>query len=295
MSKAFYFQVEEKYHRKRLDEFLFDKFPFLSRIYLKKLVRDGKCEVNGRVEDRGYVLRKNDFVEIAIDCKENLLTYPEPMDLEILYEDRDFLVVNKPSGMLVHPTLGVRSGTLLNGLTYHLNKNSSSSFIRAGLVHRLDKETSGLMVIAKNQKTHRTLSSAFQRRIVEKKYFALVEGIVEKDEGIIEAPIGKYEDLKQWNIKQGGKMAITMFRTRCRLTDKTLLELEPLTGRTNQLRIHLAYIGHPILGDKKYGGKDFKRLCLHAYKLAFPYGEKCFSFQTEIPEDFCIEPAFHQT
>jgi 23S rRNA pseudouridine1911/1915/1917 synthase len=284
-----YFQVEEKYHKKRLDEFIFDKFPFLSRIYLKKLIRDGKCQVNGQVENRGYILRKNDFLEVEIDYKENLLTRPEPIDLQIIHENQDFLIVNKPSGMLVHPTLNVHSGTLLNGLAYYLNKDSNNSFIRPGLVHRLDKETSGLMIVAKNKKAHQILSRAFERRIIEKKYFALVEGIIKSEEGIIEAPIGKYEDLKQWNIKPDGKIATTIFRTKQILHDKTLLELEPLTGRTNQLRIHLAYFGHPIVGDEKYGGRKFKRLCLHAYKLAFSYEKNHFNFQTPIPEDFEIE------
>ena len=343
VAQKFEFQVTAKDFKKRLDEFLFAEFPHLSRLYLRELVRDEKCEVNGRWENRGYLLKTNDFIEVEVDRSRQTSLQPEPIPLEILFEDAEFLVVNKPSGMLVHPTVRIRTGTLLNALAFHLNfpkaghfqedenlreeeKNtpsdksifelgenvkdnstqissspllpffssrrfSSSSFVRAGLVHRLDKDTSGLVVIAKNARSHRILCSHFQRKLVEKRYFALVEGIIREDSGTIDAPIGRFAEERLWNIKPDGKRAVSRFWVKQRFADKTLLELEPVTGRTNQLRIHLAHIGHPILGDIKYGGRSFARLCLHAFRLNFwhPNGNERMNFETKLPGDFFNE------
>ncbi len=283
MSERFEFQITTKDYKKRLDEFLCAEFPHLSRMYLRELVRDEKCEVNGEWKNRGYLLKTNDFIEVEVDRARQTSLQPEPIPLEIIFEDAEFLVVNKPSGMLVHPTIRVRTGTLLNALAHHLNISRSETdiFKRAGLVHRLDKDTSGLVVIAKNARSHRILCSHFQRKLVEKRYFALVEGIVKEDSGTIEAPIGRYAETRFWNIKEDGKDSITNFWVRERFADKTLLELEPVTGRTNQLRIHLAHIGHPILGDIKYGGREFSRLCLHAFRLNFwhPNGKERLEFE----------------
>jgi len=290
VTEKFEFQITAKDHKKRLDEFLFAEFPHLSRLYLRELVRDEKCEVNGRWENRGYILRMNDFIEIEVDRTRQTSLHPESIPLDIIYEDTEFLVVNKPSGMLVHPTVRVRTGTLLNALAHHLNssKNEAEDFKRAGLVHRLDKDTSGLVVIAKNARSHRILCSHFQRKLVEKRYYAVVEDVIEKDSGTIEAPIGRFAETRIWNVKEDGKNAISNFWVKQRFEDRTLLELEPVTGRTNQLRIHLASIGHPILGDVKYGGREFSRLCLHAYRLKFrhPNGGEQLEFETEFPREF---------
>lgn len=288
MPERFEFQITTKDYKKRLDEFLFAEFPFLSRMYLREIVRDEKCEVNGEWKNRGYLLKTDDFVEVEIDCARQTSLHPEPLPIEIIFEDVEFLVANKPAGMLVHPTIKVRTGTLLNALAHHLNfsNNETDTFRRAGLVHRLDKDTSGLITIAKNARSHRILCSHFQRRLVEKRYFALVEGVFQKDSGTIDAPIGRYAETRFWNIKADGKHAITNFWVKERFADKTLLELEPVTGRTNQLRIHLAHIGHPILGDIKYGGSNFARLCLHAFRLRFwhPNGNHRMEFETDLPE-----------
>jgi 23S rRNA pseudouridine1911/1915/1917 synthase len=331
VAEQFEFQVKAKDFKKRLDEFLFAEFPHLSRLYLRELVRDAKCEVNGRWENRGYLLKLNDFIEVEIDRARQTSLQPEQIPLEIVYEDAEFLVVNKPSGMLVHPTVRVRTATLLNALAYYLNfqeaencreaeknktltrnnfspdeavkenstKDSASSlphfsttsaFVRAGLVHRLDKDTSGLVVVAKNARAHRILCSHFQRKLVEKRYFALVEGVVREDAGTIDAPIGRFAEMRIWNIKADGKHALTRFWVKARFADKTLLELEPVTGRTNQLRIHLAHAGHPILGDVKYGGREYERLCLHAFRLNFwhPNGNERLNFETALPEEFSL-------
>lgn len=270
----------------RLEDFLLDHFSTLSKMYLREIVRTGRCEVNGRHENIGYRLRTDDFIEITVDHTRGTAMRPEKIALDIVHEDNDIIVVNKPAGMLAHPSHRENSGTLLNGLVFHLNaergmrsaesgnQNSlrtPNSAIRPGLIHRLDKQTSGLMVVAKNARAHRILSGHFMKKRVEKRYLALVEGTVELDEGTIEAPIGRYAELKHWSVKSDGKHSTSRFWVRERRRDTTLIELEPVTGRTNQLRIHCELIGHPIVGDTKRCGREFERLCLHAYKLVIPH------------------------
>ncbi len=281
----FEFQIGENFHRKRLDEFLFNEFSSLSKAYLRRTVKEGGCEVNGLIENRGRILKKNDFIEVELDRNQEKGMKPEEIPIKIVYEDEAIIVVDKPSGMLVHPTNYERNGTLLNGLSFYLNKsNSTGLFIRPHLIHRLDRETSGLMVIAKTPKASRTLCNHFKRKLFEKKYFALVNGEVEVVEGVIEEPIGRYHELKMWNVMEGGKPSETRFRFVDKSGGNSLLELEPVTGRTNQLRIHCAHIGHPIVGDEKYGGSEFQRMCLHASKISFwhPNGGAKIELSSEI-------------
>lgn len=254
----------------RLEDFLLDHFSSLSKMYLRDLVKTARCEVNGRHENIGYRLRAEDFVEITVDHTRGTAMAAEKIALDIFHEDQDIIVVNKPPGMLAHPSHRENRGTLLNALVYHLNK-PGSRVVRPGLIHRLDKQTSGLMVVAKNARSHRILSAHFMKKRVEKRYLALVEGVLKRNNGTIEAPIGRYDELKHWSVKTGGKNSTSRFWVRERRADTTLIELEPVTGRTNQLRIHCELIGHPIVGDTKRGGREFGRLCLHAYKLAFPH------------------------
>ncbi len=279
--------VEPHEFKWRLEDFLCDRFRRISRMHLRELVRDGKCEVNGRIENVGKRLKPNDFVEIDIDLGREFSGLPQYIPLDILYEDADLIVVNKPAGMLAHPTHRDKNGTLLNALYFHLNNlpgdagrdagvggNAltgvrASAFIRPGLIHRLDKDTSGLMVVAKNMRSHRHLSLQFYRKTVEKKYVALVEGIIESNSFQIDLPIGRFADEKRWGVKADGKPSLTNLRVIGRNADTTLVELEPVTGRTNQLRIHCEAIGHPIVGDVSRGGRNYERLCLHAYKLSF--------------------------
>lgn len=249
---------------------MLDEFTTVSKMYLRDLVRSEKCEVNGRNENIGYRLRANDLIEIWIDETRGTAMIAEPLPLEILFEDSDMLVVNKPAGMLVHPSHREKRGTLLNALAHHLNIHGGQH-IRPGLIHRLDKETSGLIVIAKNAVSHRSLSRHFFKRRVEKRYVALVEGNVSEETGTITAPIGRFADLKHWSVKDDGKHAETRFAVMERRSDTTLLALEPVTGRTNQLRIHCEYIGHPIVGDTRRGGRSAERLYLHAAGLKFPH------------------------
>jgi 23S rRNA pseudouridine1911/1915/1917 synthase len=246
--------------------------------------------VNGNKQNTGVRLKTGDLIEIEVEISDKTSMQPAKIQLDYIFEDEEILVINKTAGMLVHPTKGVRSNTLLNALAFYFNfypdgKPKEGNFIRTGLVHRLDKNTSGLMVIAKNPRAHRILCSHFQRKIVEKKYFALVEGKISEEEKIITAAIGRDAERRYWQITDEGKSAETRFRVLERRTDSTLLDIELITGRTNQIRLHLAHIGHPILGDDIYGGREFSRLCLHAYKLCFwhPNGERRMEFETELP------------
>ena len=291
-------------------------------MYLRRVIKEERCEVNGRLENIGFRIRGGDFIEIEVDPTMENSMRPENVPLDILFEDAHLLVVNKPPGMLVHPTNRDKNGTLLNALVFYLNAecgmrnaeldNASlsaienvdsnldlgntnfafrvppSAFIRPGLVHRLDKQTSGLIVIAKSVRAHRSLSKQFQKKYVEKKYLALVDGVVEKDEGTIDAAIARFSDEKRWDVKEGGKHAETRFRVLERNAETTLLELEPVTGRTNQLRIHCASIGHPIVGDVSRGAREFERLCLHAYKVSFrhPVYRTDVSLEIDAPAEF---------
>ena len=291
-------------------------------MYLRGIFKAGGCEVNGYTVNSGVKIKNNDFVEIEVDLDRETAMRPEAVALDIVHEEAEFLIVNKPPEMLVHPTHRDKNGTILNALAYYLNeecgvrsaeypngdqlkdktdfaaaatdinhsalRTSHSAFIRPGLIHRLDKKTSGLLLIAKTARAHRILSDQFERKTVEKKYAALVEGSVEKDAGEIIAPIGRFEETKHWNIKADGKYAETRFQVRERFADTTLLELQPITGRTNQLRIHCEHLGHPIVGDEKRGGREFARLCLHAFKLSFnhPTTHQEITFEINLPADF---------
>lgn len=196
-----------------------------------------------------------------------LAAAPEPIALDILFEDDHLLVVNKPAGMLVHPSVRERSGTLMNGLLHHA---PDAEAIR--LPHRLDRHTSGLMVVTKTARAVHSIALQFLHRTVEKRYLALVAGIVEQDEQIVDAPIGRDRLARpQWGVREEGRAAQSRLEVLRREADRTLLALTPITGRTNQLRIHCLHIGHPIIGDTIYGGPPAPRLCLHAERLGFSH------------------------
>jgi 23S rRNA pseudouridine1911/1915/1917 synthase len=296
VQKKFEFKIDETYVRNRLDQLLFDKIGDLSKMRLRDYLKEEQCFVNNKPKDCGYKLELNDLVEIEVDINEQTSMKPEDIPLDIVFEDGEVLVVNKPTEMIVHPTLKYRLGTLMNALSFHLNCTdgvANKAFIRPGLVHRLDRQTSGLLVIAKNPRAHRILCDHFQRKLIAKKYVAVVEGNVADETGTIDARIGRYDDIKHWDVKSDGKSAETRWTVLNRFDNKTLLELIPITGRTNQLRIHCNHIGHPILGDVWYGKESYKRLCLHAKSLSFhhPNGDNWLEFDTEIPNDFANQNA----
>lgn len=294
----------------RLDEFLASRFGALSRMRIANLISGGACLINQSLAQSGYRIAPGDRIEISFGESAPTAMMPEPIPLEVVFEDEQIVVVVKPSGMLVHPTRSVKSGTLVNALAYHLNRgfyeeNEAAahgrphSLTRPGLIHRLDRPTSGLMVVAKTARSLAQLSSHFRRRLVYKRYLALLAGNVDEDEGGISAPIGRDPDRRpQWSVMEEGRAAETRFRVVERLANATLVEMEPVTGRTNQLRIHSAYAGHPIIGDPQYfdtGSTPLEvdprwragRLCLHAWRIGFhhPAGGAWVEFTSEPPAD----------
>lgn len=265
MSQRFEFQIQSAEAGKRLDVFLASRLGGLSRMKIANLLAARACLVNTQPQPAGYHLRSDDFIELTLSDDVPTGMNPEAIEMEILYEDEHLIVVLKPSGMLVHPNRKTKTGTLLNALAYHFNKEffdrcssalATPLLIRPGLVHRLDRATSGLMVVAKTQRALSILTTHFHKRKIVKRYLALVEGMVAEDTGAIIAPIGHDENRRppRW-IMEDGKYAETRFRVLNRMGAATLLEFEPVTGRTNQLRIHAAYIGHPIVGDEIYGSE----------------------------------------
>jgi 23S rRNA pseudouridine1911/1915/1917 synthase len=283
------FEVGAECEGQRLDEFLAARLHRLSRMRIAGLAAAGACAVNGEASPPGRKLAAGDVVEVSAGGDEPNAMTPEPLPLDIVYEDEHLVVVNKPAGMLVHPTRAVKSGTLINALAYHLNTRRSTanaSFVRPGLVHRLDRATSGLLVVAKTQDALSRLTRHFHRRVVEKRYLAVLHGRVGEEQLTISAPIGRVSDARpQWGVDASGKPAETRLRVVERRRALTLVELEPVTGRTNQLRIHCAHAGHPIAGDEWYAGDQLPRLCLHAARLAFhhPADNRRCEFTSPLP------------
>jgi 23S rRNA pseudouridine1911/1915/1917 synthase len=282
------FAVEEGISRVRLEDYLLSRFRYLSKMYIRETVKIGKCEVNGRDENIGFRLRSNDLIEIELDPNRETAMLPDDIPLSIVHEDAQLIVIDKPSGMLTHPSHRENRGTLLNALAYYLNKDRVGDVIRPGLPHRLDKDTSGLIVIAKTAAAHRKLSNQFLKKSVKKRYLAVVEGGPRGDEGSIVAPIGRFDELKFWGVKDDGKYAESRFWLVERRGDHSIIEMEPVTGRTNQLRIHCQAAGHPIVGDTERGGREHSRLCLHAHRLAFrhPGTNEEIEFVSPMPTEF---------
>jgi 23S rRNA pseudouridine1911/1915/1917 synthase len=293
------FRVEDAGSGRRLDEFLAERVVSLSRMHIAGLLARGACRVNGEAAHAGRRLRADDVVEVESGGPVPNSMTPEPVPLEVVHEDEQIIVVVKPSGVLVHPTLGVKRGTLANALAYHLNRELldessavenpvGTTFIRPGIVHRLDRDTSGLLVVTKTQAALSRLTQHFQRRLVEKRYVAVVGGLWPEDELTIDAPIGREEGARpQWRVSESGRQAETRLRVAERARRRTLVELEPLTGRTNQLRIHCAHAGHPVVGDVLYAGEPHGRLCLHAARLAFrhPATNEWVEFVSQAPPE----------
>ncbi len=279
------FQVDAQYAGQRLDVFLTQVLTEApSRNFVKKLLDGGCVRVNRHQIKPHHKVREGDQVEV--EFAENLLEpqqiEPEDIPLDIFYEDSCLLVINKPAGMMVHPAQGCYSGTLVNALLFHCRQlsnidGSANAALRPGIVHRLDRETSGLLVAAKDNTTHVCLARQFQNRQVRKHYLALAEGEIEFDEGVIDAPLGRHlcqRDKVGVQYTDEAKEAVTYYRVVKRLRGVTLVDLFPKTGRTHQLRVHMSHIRHPILGDDKYGKKsNFPRLALHARALGFRHPE----------------------
>ncbi len=289
-------KVEPEHDRERLDVYLTQALPDIpSRSFVQKLLEAGSVLVNKKQSNAHYKVRVGDNinVDVAAELLDPHPVPPENIPLDIFYEDEFLLVVNKPAGMLVHPAQGYYSGTLVNALLFHCRQLSDfNTALRPGIVHRLDKETSGLMIAVKDNQTHAQLARQFQKHKVKKQYIALVEGEVEFDEGIIDAPLGRHSvhhDLRDVQYNDAAKDAVTFYRVIKRHKGVTLVSLFPKTGRTHQLRVHLNHIHHPILGDAKYGRKgSFPRLALHAQAIGFEHPHwKCFlEFSCRPPGEF---------
>jgi len=286
-------QGEKEDEGKRIDVFLAAELDY-TRSYIKKLIVDGLVFVNGKTVKPSYKVKENDEVVVNIPEAEKIDVLPENIPLDILYEDDDIIVINKPQGMVVHPAPGNYSGTLVNALLYHCkNLSGINGILRPGIVHRLDKDTSGVMVVAKNDKAHISLSNQIKERSVFKKYVAIVEGVIKDEEGKIEAPIGRHPvDRKKMAVIEDGRYALTLYKVLERFKENTLVEAVIKTGRTHQIRVHMAYIGHPIVGDHVYGFKRQKfkleGQALHSSVLGFMHPTKgvYMEFEAPLPEYF---------
>lgn len=264
-----------------------------SRTQVQQWIKDGNALVNGQVVKTNYKCAVNDLIEITIPDPEPLDVIPEEMDLDIYYEDTDVLVVNKPRGMVVHPAPGHLTGTLVNGLMAHCKDLSGiNGVLRPGIVHRIDKDTSGLLMVAKNDMAHESLVNQLVEKSVIRKYKAIVHGVIPHDFGTIDAPLGRDpKDRQSMTVVDDGKHAVTHFHVLERYNHFTLVECQLETGRTHQIRVHMKYIGYPLAGDPKYGPKktlDIDGQALHAGVLGFvhPRTQEYLEFEAPIPSDF---------
>ncbi|MFA5147497.1 MAG: RluA family pseudouridine synthase [Candidatus Omnitrophota bacterium] len=275
----------------RLDQFLTSVFPRpVTRSHLKKLMEEGRVLVDGVPAKPHHRVKPGQKVEVSLEEAVASSLEAEEIGLDILYEDDDIVVVNKQPGIAVHPGAGVHSGTLVNALLNHCKDLSDLNEGRPGLVHRLDKDTSGVIVIAKNNASHVELARQFKAREVKKNYLALVKGVIEIDNGVVDLPIGRHPSNRQKMAVRhdSERNAITEFKVIKRFENSTLVMLNLKTGRTHQIRVHMAYIGHPVLGDEKYGSKGkFPRQALHSFylKLRHPVTGKEMEFRAPVPAD----------
>ena len=281
---------------KRVDKYLNEKIERKSRSFIQGLIEQESVFVNDKIVKSNYKVRNSDIIRVVIKEPEVLKVEAEDIPLEILYEDKDLIVVNKPKGMVVHPANGNYNGTLVNALLYHCTDLSSiNGIIRPGIVHRIDKDTTGVLVVAKNDEAHNFLSEQLKEHSMKREYLALVEGRLKTERGIIDKPLGRNKnDRLKMGIVKDGKRAVTHYEVLEVFKSATLVKCILETGRTHQIRVHMASIGHPLIGDLVYGFKKqrFKidGQLLHAEVLGFihPRTKKYMEFSTELP-DFYME------
>ncbi|KAJ53407.1 23S rRNA pseudouridine1911/1915/1917 synthase [Clostridium tetanomorphum] len=288
------FLISKEFEGVRLDIFLTENLEGKSRSYVQGIIGKEEVKVNGKVKKSNYKLRARDIVHINIPETVPLNVIPEDIPLDILYEDKDIIVVNKPQGMVVHPAPGNLNGTLVNALLNHCKDLSGINGVtRPGIVHRIDKDTSGVLVVAKNDLAHNKLAEQLKDHSMTRVYVALLEGILKKDSGTVDAQLGRHpvERIKIAVVKQG-RRAVTHYKVLNRYPCNTLIECSLETGRTHQIRVHMAYIGHPLVGDPVYGYKkqkfNLEGQMLHAKKLGFihPSTGKYMEFDTKLPDYF---------
>jgi 23S rRNA pseudouridine1911/1915/1917 synthase len=288
-NKEVEFEVLDRQSGERLDKFLAESVLDLSRSRAKQLIGSGLVRVNGEKVAPSYRLSGKENVVVEIPLVKKLEIEPESIPLSVVYEDKDVLVVDKPAGIVVHPAAGHLKGTLVNALLSYVEELKFRESLRPGIVHRLDKDTSGLMVVAKNEPAEESLRNQFKNRAVVKKYLVLVHGELKEDFGVVEAPIRRHPvSRKKFSVSLGGKEAITEFRVLKRFRDFTYLEAQPKTGRTHQIRVHFSHLKHPLVGDALYGGKKLLgRQFLHASVLGFklPSTGQYVEFKSGLPND----------
>ena len=296
------FSISKGHVGDRLDAFLASQIEGWSRSRLHRLIADGDVLVNGQIAKPSYKLRADDEIEVDLTPPTSAAFTPEDLPVDIVYEDEDLIVVNKPAGQVVHPGAGIESGTLANALAFHFQQLSNrGGSTRPGIVHRLDKDTSGLLVVAKTEKVHENLSDQFRDREIFKSYIALVHGRIDSEAGKIEQPIARDPGNRtRMAVIRAGRPALSLYKVHQRYDRFTLLDVEPKTGRTHQIRVHLAWLKHPVVGDSLYGsGRDktvadpqirsriakLGRHFLHAEQLAFRHprtGER-LRFKAPLP------------
>ena len=289
------FEIQEN-QQMRLDKYLAEQFPEQTRSYLQKLIKEGQVLVNGKTVKSGYQLSKGDEVSVTIPEPKELDVEPQKMDLDIVYEDEDVILINKPKGMVVHPASGHTTDTLVNGLLYHCKDNLSgiNGVARPGIVHRIDRDTTGILIVCKNDMAHNSIAAQLKEHSINRRYRALVHGNLKEDTGTVEGPIGRHPvDRKKMAINErNGKPAVTHYTVLERFGNYTLIECKLETGRTHQIRVHMTSIGHPLVGDEVYGPAKcpfkLQGQCLHAMVLGFvhPRTGEYMEFSADLPEYF---------
>lgn len=286
------FVVREDEVGQRLDVFLLEKFPEFSRSHIKNMIENGAVLVNSKTVKAGFGLKSGMEIEVSVVEPTKVSTEAEDVAFEIVYEDEDLAVINKPQGLVVHPCASTKSGTLVNGLLFRLSDLSGiNGELRPGIVHRLDKDTSGLLVVAKNDFAHIDLAKQIKDKTCHRNYLALLEGNLKENEGRIETFIKRDpKDRKKMSVQGSGRVAITDFKVIKRFEKCCLVEFSLQTGRTHQIRVHAKNMHHPVVGDKVYGHevKGLNGQLLHAYKLSFthPRTKEIVTFEAKLPQYF---------
>ena len=298
-NKLFEYVVSDEYEGLRIDKLLSELSPSFSRTYIKKLIDDKKVFCNGKNVKASFCISENDYIKMEIPPAEIPEILPQDIPLDIIYEDNDVLVVNKPKDMVVHPAAGHYKDTLVNAVMYHCHDNLSgiNGVMRPGIVHRIDKDTTGSVIICKNDNAHQKIAEQLKEHSINRVYHAICYGVIKEDEGTIETLIGRSTNdrKKMAVVTSGGKEAITHFRVLKRFEEDnmTYIECRLETGRTHQIRVHMAHIGHPLLGDEVYAGNRKSRFklkgqCLHAKTLGFihPTTKEYIETDAPLPEYF---------
>ena len=280
----------------RIDKYLAEQLPDITRSYLQKLLKDGSVQMNGKPVKTSTKTAAGAVIELTIPEPEEPEILPEDIPLDILYEDSDVILINKPKDMVVHPAAGHYTGTLVNALMYHCKGDLSgiNGVLRPGIVHRIDKDTTGVLIVCKNDKAHNALAEQLKEHSITRKYRAIVCGNLKEDEGTVDAPLGRHPQDRQKMaiVRTGGKRAVTHYRVLERFGNYTYIECQLETGRTHQIRVHMASLGHPLLGDEVYGRvkSPFKLegQTLHAIVLGFihPTTGEYMEFEAPLPEYF---------